>query len=50
MRKHIAVGIDIGTYQVKVVVAERDRTTAAGTLRVIGAGIAESRGLRLAIS
>ncbi len=46
MRKHIAVGIDIGTYQVKVVVAERDRTTAAGTLRVIGAGIAESRGLR----
>ena len=46
MRKHIAVGIDIGTYQVKVVVAERDSRSAAGTLRVVGAGIAESRGLR----
>jgi cell division protein FtsA len=46
MRKHIAVGIDIGTYQVKVVVAERDPRSATGTLRVIGAGMSESRGLR----
>ncbi|PJE73983.1 MAG: cell division protein FtsA [Candidatus Taylorbacteria bacterium CG10_big_fil_rev_8_21_14_0_10_41_48] len=46
MRKHIAVGIDIGTYQVKVVVAERDPRSTAGTLHVIGAGVAESRGLR----
>lgn len=46
MRKHIAIGIDIGTYQVKVVVAERDPRSAAGVLHVIGAGIAESRGLR----
>lgn len=46
MRKHIAVGIDIGTYQVKTVVALRDPKSPAGMLHVIGAGIAESRGLR----
>ncbi|MFA6095548.1 MAG: cell division protein FtsA [Candidatus Paceibacterota bacterium] len=46
MRRHIAVGIDIGTYQVKVVVAEKDPKGDASALRVIGAGLADSRGLR----
>jgi len=46
MAKNIAVGIDIGTYQVKVLVAENDETSDSGLPRVIGAGMAESKGLR----
>lgn len=46
MSRNIAVGIDIGTHQIKVVVAEllkeRDRTIP----RIIGRGIAESKGMR----
>lgn len=46
MARHIAAGIDIGTYQVKVVVAEwlpeRDREFP----KIIGTGYAESKGLR----
>lgn len=41
----IAVGIDIGTYQVKVVVAEKSNQN--GNLpKIIGAGYAESKGMR----
>ncbi|HRH22626.1 MAG TPA: cell division protein FtsA [Candidatus Paceibacterota bacterium] len=43
MSRNIAVGIDIGTYQVKVVVTE---TKDGKPPRIIGAGMAESKGLR----
>ncbi len=46
MAKDIAVGIDIGTYQVKVMVAERLSTAKNEPPRVIGTGFTESRGLR----
>ncbi len=46
MSKPIAVGIDIGTYQVKVVVAESARDGGRDIPKVIGVGYAESRGLR----
>jgi len=45
MAKHIAVGVDIGTYHVKVVVAEASQTSY-GTPTVLGVGYAESKGLR----
>lgn len=47
MARNITVGIDIGTYQVKVVVAElvRDSNNRQSTV-IIGTGIAESKGLR----
>ena len=44
MARHIAVGIDIGSYQIKVVVAENDPQT--NIPKIIGTGIAESKGLR----
>ena len=44
MTRHIAVGIDIGSYQIKVVVAETDPQT--NTPHIIGVGMAESKGLR----
>lgn len=43
MSRDITVGIDIGTYQIKVVVAER---SPRGLPRVLGTGYAESKGLR----
>ncbi|MDE1874847.1 MAG: cell division protein FtsA [Patescibacteria group bacterium] len=46
MRKNIAAGIDIGTYQVKVVVSESDPEQPEKLPRIIGSGLAESRGLR----
>ena len=48
MPRRIATGIDIGTYQVKVVVVEEliDPKTHARQLRIIGTGLAESKGLR----
>jgi cell division protein FtsA len=46
MRKHIAVGIDIGTYQVKVVISESDPESDRVLPRIIGTGFAESKGLR----
>ncbi len=50
MIRNITVGIDIGTYQVKVVVAELVKEhTDAGTRktpRILGTGISESKGLR----
>ncbi len=47
MRRRIATGIDIGTYQVKMVVVEELSDKRTGRqLRIIGTGLAESKGLR----
>ncbi len=46
MSKKISVGIDIGTYQVKVVVSESDRDFNSPLPKIIGLGFAESKGLR----
>lgn len=48
MKRRIATGIDIGTYQVKLVVVEEilDNRTGARQLRILGTGLAESKGLR----
>lgn len=46
MAQEIAVGIDVGTYGVKVVVALGNVTEGKKTTRIIGTGIAESKGLR----
>ncbi len=46
MNRSIAVGIDIGSYQTKVVIAEADRENDKIIPHVIGVGYAESRGLR----
>lgn len=48
MPRRIAIGIDIGTSQVKLVVVEEliDPRTSRRYPRVIGTGLAESRGLR----
>lgn len=45
MSKNIAVGLDIGTYHVKVVIAESSNTTY-GMPNVLGVGYTESKGLR----
>lgn len=45
MSKNIAVGVDIGTYHVKVVVAE-ESATSHGSPSILGVGYAESKGLR----
>lgn len=47
MRDRIIAGIDIGTYQVKVVIANQPTKKKDGALpQIIGTGYAESRGLR----
>ncbi len=46
MARNIAVGIDIGTYQIKVVVAERLRDENKDHPRILGTGFTESKGLR----
>src|SRR3989338_2682124 len=46
MSKTIAVGIDIGTYQVKVVAAENTLEGERAVPKGVGVGFAESRGLR----
>ena len=48
MARDRAVGVDIGTYHVKVVVAE-EAATVHGMPTVIGVGYAESKGLRLSL-
>lgn len=45
MAKKISVGIDIGTYQIKVVVAENSENSKDFP-KVLGTGFAESKGLR----
>ncbi len=44
--RDVAVGIDVGTYQVKVIVAEHDPKSEKGLPRIIGSGTSESRGVR----
>jgi len=44
MSRKIAVGIDVGTYQIKVVVAEQNPKDQRAT--IIGTGFAQSRGIR----
>lgn len=46
MTKNIAVGIDIGSQNIKVAIVEKSVTNGKVSRRLIGAGIAESRGLR----
>lgn len=47
MRDRIIAGIDIGTYQVKVVIAKVSKAKKGGGVpQIIGTGYAESRGLR----
>lgn len=46
MKQGIAVGIDIGTYQIKVVVASGDTKDDNDMPNIIGAGFAESKGMR----
>ena len=47
MAERIITGIDVGTYQVKVVVVRQPKKGEQKTLpKIIGTGFAESRGLR----
>lgn len=47
MAQHFVTGIDVGTYQVKVVIASESQTPGANSVpQIIGTGYAESRGLR----
>jgi cell division protein FtsA len=46
MASRIAVGIEIGTYQVRVVIAREDKSRNSQFPKVIGTGFAESKGLR----
>ncbi len=46
MSKNIVTGIDIGTYHVKVVIADADEKNEKGLPKIIGAGISDSHGLR----
>ena len=46
MARQIATGIDIGTYQVKVVIAEEVKEGNGTELKIIGTGLCESRGLK----
>jgi cell division protein FtsA len=46
MSKHIITGIDVGTYHVKVVIADAREKNEKGLPKIIGAGIADSHGLR----
>lgn len=46
MARNIITGIDVGTYHVKVVVASNKERTERGLPKIIGIGIAESKGIR----
>lgn len=46
MSRQISVGLDIGTYQTKVVISESDRENDKLVPHVIGVGYSESKGLR----
>lgn len=45
MARHIATGIDIGTFHVRVVIAEQVETNGTIIPKIIGTGFAESKGL-----
>ena len=46
MARNIITGIDIGTYYVKVVIANTKERTERGFPKIVGVGVSESRGLR----
>ncbi len=46
MSRNIITGIDIGTYHIKVVIANAQEKNEKGFPRIIGVGTAEARGLR----
>ncbi|MDP2705275.1 MAG: cell division protein FtsA, partial [bacterium] len=46
MARNIVTGIDIGTYQVKVIITEGTQKNGNYVPRIIGKGMAESKGLR----
>src|SRR3989344_2473564 len=46
MLRNVTVGIDVGTYQVKVVVAELVRENGKNVTKILGTGLTESKGLR----
>jgi cell division protein FtsA len=46
MSRNITTGIDVGTYHVKVVIADSREKNEKGLPKIIGAGIADSHGLR----
>lgn len=46
MKRRIATGIDIGSHHTKVVVVEEVVSNQGPMLRIIGTGLAESRGMR----
>ncbi|MFH0846367.1 MAG: cell division protein FtsA [Patescibacteria group bacterium] len=46
MSKKIAVGIDVGTYQVKVIITELVKNDGKYTPKIIGKGLYKSKGLR----
>ena len=46
MAKTITTGIDVGTNQVRVVITEESRGKNKSFPKIIGTGIAQSRGLR----
>ena len=46
MASQFAVGIDVGTYQVRVVIARDGKDRSSPFPKVIGTGYAESKGLR----
>ena len=46
MARNVTTGIDIGTYQVKVVISEHIRGKDKRFPKIIGTGYAESKGLR----
>ena len=46
MARNITTGIDIGTYQVKVVVTEYSKNGNGSMPKIIGTGISQSKGLR----
>lgn len=44
--RNFSVGIDIGSYNVKVIVAEQDTKQDAHGVRILGSSVVESRGVR----
>ena len=46
MARKISIGIDIGTYQIKIMVAEAEQQAGRMLVKTIGTGFSESKGLR----
>jgi cell division protein FtsA len=44
--KNISIGIDVGTHNIKVLVAEQDPKNENSSIRILGSSIVESRGIR----